>query len=142
MKLVVDTNILITFFWKKSTFSQIIENQTLELFSPEYALKEIKENKEEIKRKSKITEKEFNERREELSIKVNFISIEYYSDVFMEVIKTISQLKQHDMEELLKDIDFLALAIKLNCPLWSHDKLLAKQDSITIFSTGEIITIL
>ena len=41
MRIIVDTNILFSFFWKKSILKELLNNPSLELFSPEFALEEI-----------------------------------------------------------------------------------------------------
>ena len=38
-----------------------------------------------------------------------------------------------------KDADYFALAIKLNCPLWSNDKKLKEQNQVDIYSSEELI---
>ncbi|MCK4435272.1 hypothetical protein KAU87_00515, partial [Candidatus Bathyarchaeota archaeon] len=40
------------------------------------------------------------------------------------------------------DIDFPALALKLDCPLWSNDKELKQQTVVKVFSTSELISFL
>ncbi len=42
MRIVVDSNILFSFFCKDSTFSELCERKELQLISSEYALEEIK----------------------------------------------------------------------------------------------------
>jgi len=39
------------------------------------------------------------------------------------------------------DTVYFALALKLNCPIWSNDLQLKKQDSIKVYTTEEIIKI-
>ena len=51
MEFIVDTNVLLTFFWKNSTFKKISLMQELDLFSPEFALKEINKHSDEIIKK-------------------------------------------------------------------------------------------
>ena len=101
MKLVVDSNVLFTLFWKNSIFSKISLRQDLELFAPEFAIEEINKYKKEIMHKTKISEK-----------------------------------------ELLNDIDFIALALKLKVPLWTNDKLIKKVKDINILNTKELIEIM
>ncbi len=43
-----------------------------------------------------------------------------------------------EKQEFYEDIDFIALALKENCPLWSNDKLLKKQIRVKIINTNEI----
>lgn len=48
-------------------------------------------------------------------------------------------------EEISPDKDdtlYIALAMKLKCPIWSNDKDLKKQSEVKIYSTKDIIEIL
>ncbi len=38
-----------------------------------------------------------------------------------------------------KDADYIALALKLKCPLWSNDKKLKDQEEVRVYSTKELI---
>ena len=40
------------------------------------------------------------------------------------------------------DNDFLALAMKLKCPLWTRDQKLRKQHSVKITDTSDIIALI
>ncbi|RLG24822.1 hypothetical protein DRN85_07025 [Methanosarcinales archaeon] len=40
------------------------------------------------------------------------------------------------------DIDLLALALKLNCPIWSQEKTFKSQSRIKVFSTSDLLSIL
>ena len=40
------------------------------------------------------------------------------------------------------DIEYFALALKLNCPIWSEDKALKKQSIVKVYSTSELIKLL
>ena len=141
-QLVVDTNILITFFWENSTFSQILKENKFELFSPEYALTELKKHEEEIIKKANITKNLFDKKREEFLEYIEFISLEMYSGEFKIIQQILKDYRKNEEEQLIEDIDFLALALKLNCPLWSHDKLLKKQEKIIILTTKDIIELI
>jgi predicted nucleic acid-binding protein len=55
MKLVVDSNVLFTFFWKNSISREIFLNQNLKLYSPEYCLEEIEKYANVIRKKTKIS---------------------------------------------------------------------------------------
>lgn len=141
MRIVVDSNILFSFFWKDSTFSELCERKELQLISSEYALEEIKNYKEEIMKKAKISNEEFNKRRLELVGRIDFIPLGDYMSEFNNIKKLAEKFKdKHD--EILQDIDFLALALKLGLPLWTHDKLLKEQDKIKILTTKDIIDII
>src|SRR3989344_5571482 len=130
MKFVVDTNILYTFFWKTSLTNKVLLTQDLELFSPEFALEEINLHKQDILKKTKLSEKEFKELRTDLAIAVEFLPIEKYKD-FFEPAKKICPDSN--------DIDFFALALKLDLPIWSNDSLLKKQNAVNVFSTSDLL---
>ncbi len=130
MKFVVDTNILYTFFWKDSLTHKVLLRQDLELFAPEFALEEINLHKQDILKKTKISEEKFRELKTDLAIAVVFFSIEKYKDQFNSA-KTISPD--------LNDIDFFALALKLELPIWSNDSLLKKQNAVSVFSTLDLL---
>ena|SRR3989344_2715647 len=133
MKFVVDTNILFAHFWKISFTKKILLNEKIELFSPEYALEEIKFYMKEIMQKTSTSKAEFNELREELALIVKFISIEEYSEFLKEALKL-------SVDE--NDVDFLALALKLDCPIWGKDYHLKQQNKIKVLTTKELIMIL
>jgi len=134
LAMVADTNILFTFFWKDSFTKKLILNKSLVLISPELALEEINKYRDEIILKTKISENEFISFRRELALLIGFISIEKYSDLFPKVL----ELNPIDKN----DIDFIALSLKLNLPLWSNDKALKKLEFIKVYSTFELIALL
>ena len=79
-KLIVNKDILITFFWKDSFTKNLIKKIKLNLISPEYSLEEIRKNQEEILRKCKISKSEFDKLREELASYITFTPLETYKD--------------------------------------------------------------
>lgn len=142
MKIVVDTNVLFTFFWDKSVFKRLSVKQDLELFSPEYALEEINKYMEEILKKTKLSKDEFMRLRKELAIIVEFIPLEEYTQFLKQPENLSKDLSRNEKIEFLEDIDFIALALKMNCSIWSNDKLLKKQEKLNIFNTKEIINLI
>ena len=61
MRIVVDTNILFSFFWKDSHTRKLLINANSKLISSEFALEEIRKYSKEIIIKAKISEDFFNE---------------------------------------------------------------------------------
>lgn len=129
MRLVVDTNILFSFFWKDSFLAKIMVSQELELFSPEYALEEIKKYEKEIRIKTGLSQEGFNKKRGELPILITFIPLKEYR----ESLKKLKDIPDKN------DMDFLALALMLKCPLWSNDIALKKQSRIKTITTKELL---
>ena len=132
MDFVVDTNVLFTFFWERSFTRKLLIKQELDLVSPEFALEEINSHCDEILKKTDISLEEFKKLRKELAIFVEFIPLEEYSS-FMEKASAIPDTD---------DIDFAALSLKLDCPIWSNDKELKQQSVVKIFSTSDLISFL
>jgi len=126
---VVDTNVLLTFFWKKSVSRRILPKREFNFFSPQLALEEINSHKSEILKKIGISEEEFQKIREELAMFVEFIPLDEYSK-FLQKASCIPDKG---------DIDFIALALKLSAPIWSNDKELKKQSLVQVFNTQEFI---
>ncbi len=144
MKFVADTNILFTFFWRDSLLKKILEKKKVQLISPEYALNEIYKYKEEIRKKARLSEVEFNKIFAELQKSIIFIPVSEYKDKMKDLatlVKT-SALTEDEKEDILSDIDFLALSLKFNSILWSNDTLLKKQKRIPIVTTRDIIDLL
>lgn len=130
MELVIDTNILFTFFWEKSITRKFLMRMDLELFSPEFALEEINKYKSDILKKAKISKKEFEDLRKDLAIAIEFIPLKEYKD-FLKDAARISP----DPD----DSDFFALALKLKLAIWSNDSLLKKENKVKVVSTSDLL---
>lgn len=130
MKLVVDSNILFTFFWKNAAAADLFVFQNLELYSPEFALEEIEKYASEIIRKAKMTEREFLDIKKEIQMLITFVPLAPYKSFLQQSVK-ISPDKD--------DVDFFAVALLKDCPIWSNDKRLRQQTKVRIMTTKEVI---
>ena len=131
MKLVLDSNIIFSALIRKSTTRNIILSDVFELHAPEYIFAEITKHKELLLRKSKMTESDFNALLLLLQKHVHFVSKENYNE------------KMVMAEDILREIDitdspFLALAMALNCSIWSNDGHFKQQDKIGVYTTKEL----
>ncbi len=133
MKLVIDTNKLFSFFWRGSLIKKLLLTGH-DLYSPEFALEELEKHKKEILDKTKLSSREFIEFKEKLTKVLEFVSFSKYSDKIPEAFNLLS--------EHPKDMDFLALALKLNAGILSNDKELKKQSKIPIFNGSELSNLL
>ena len=79
MKLVVDTNILFSFFKKESFTRGLILTGSLELVSPETALNELQKYSDTIMDKSKINKDDFASLFSLLKENVEFVPLHKYS---------------------------------------------------------------
>ncbi|MBI2107958.1 hypothetical protein HYU10_01370 [Candidatus Woesearchaeota archaeon] len=131
MKLVADTNILFTFFWEGSFTKGLLADQDFDFFAPEYALEEINRHSSEIMEKTNISSEKFKEFRTDIAIFVEFIPVEEYRQLLPRALSL--------MPTNPNDIDFLALALKLNLPIWSNDPGLKKQSKVKVYTTPELL---
>ena len=141
VRLVLDTNILFTYFWKTAAIHHVFE-QPVTAFSPEYALEEIEKHRNEIFEKTGLTPSEFAGAKKMLLEKVTFVPKKEYAVQAQQIKDLLKGRPTSERQELKYDIDFLALALKLHCPLWSNDRLLKTQEAIRVYSTAEVIEIL
>ena len=130
MKLVINSNILFSFFWNDSFTKKIILMPSLELYAPFFFFKEMDKYIDGILSKTKLSSQQFEKFKEKLSEVVKFVSENEYGGYVNEGM-TISPD--------LKDADFFALALYLNCPIWSKDKVLKKQSKVKVYNTSELI---
>src|SRR3989344_6478887 len=131
MRLVVDTNILVSFF-RSNPVNDIISKSryiNLQLFSPEYAIEELKKNETDVLKYSSLNQKQFNEELVKLSTFIKIIP----NKSFKEFEEKTKQISPHD-----KDAPVFALALKLNCAIWSNELAFKKQSKIEVLSTMDI----
>ena len=134
MELIIDANILMSaLIATKGTTYDIIFNNRIKLFSVDKLLKELEKHKSEILDKSGLSEYDFD-------IFVSLISAEIEFIPYSEIYKFIPEAEKITPDP--NDTEYFALALKLNCSIWSNDKRLKKQDKVRVYSTKELVKIL
>lgn len=131
MDLVVDANILFASLIKESVNVELMLDENIHLFAPEYLLEEFYKNKTEIIEKTYRTDKEFNDIFEILKAIITIIPAEEFKE-FLKEAEII--LADHP-----KDVPYFALALKLKCPIWSNEKLLKTQKNVEVYSTYDVL---
>lgn len=131
MKLVLDSNIIFSALIKKSTTRNIILSDAFDLNAPEYIFSEITKHKELLLRKSKLDKRDFDALLLLLQKHIHLVSNEKYDE------------KTSIAEDILKDIDitdspFLALALALDCSIWSNDGHFKQQYKVRVYTTKEL----
>jgi len=131
MDLVIDANIIFAALIKESYSYHFLFEQQFQLFAPEYLLEEIETHSEELLQKTQRTPKEFFEVLEILKRMITFVPLE----------KLVPYLEQaEEISPDKYDLAYFALALKLNCAIWSNDKeMKEKQNKIKVYSTHELI---
>ena len=135
MKLVVDANILVSFF-RQNPVKDLFKNAkslNISLFVSEYTIKELKKNKSDILKYSGLNAVQFEKAISELVSLLKLLPDSSYEEFESEAKK----LSPHD-----KDIPVFALALKLNCGIWSNELAFKKQSQIKVFSTRDMIELI
>lgn len=132
MDLIIDANILFAALIKKDLTSDLIVYDFFRLYAPEYIFTEFEKYRGYIKRKTERSNEDFNEALNIFRRRIELIPYE-------EIKPFIN--KAREISPDIKDIPYIALALKLNIPIWSNDKTLKeKQNKIKIYSTHELIS--
>ncbi len=130
MRLVVDTPEIFSFFNERSKARELSLLPNMELNSPIFSLDEIKEHKLDIIERFSLSNTQFSLIEKLLKVVINFRKESEYS-------KFISEAKAISPDS--NDVDFFALALKLNCPIWTEDKELKQQSKVKVFTTSELL---
>jgi len=135
MFLVVDTNVLFSFFRKSTVFDTIrkLRDSGYTPIAPDFVYSELMNLKAQILKYSGISEDEFEFLLISLKYFVKSVPKPKYDNFFGEGEK-ISPDK--------KDAPLFALALAFRCPIWSREPKLKKQSAISVFSDEEILKFL
>ncbi len=133
--LIIDASILFSFFNKNSLRRKLIERLPYigsNLISPEFAFIELLKDKEKIMEFSKINENAFVFLFSLLEKKIETFPKEEYA-AFLDEANSISP---HGKDT--KDDPYFALALTLNCAIWSDEKAFKEQSAVKVLSTYEL----
>src|SRR3989338_7761880 len=135
MQLIVDANILIAAFLKSATTRELLFDEELELFAPEYFTMEISRTVKEDKSLEKY-------------IVLTKVEIEEFLTFLLDPIKIIPEeeyasfIEKATREVPSDDAPYLALALALNIPIWSNDSAFKKQSMAKVYTTSELVKLL
>ncbi len=129
MVLVIDANVLFSVLIKDSFAYNLLFSGSFHLFTPEYIFTELEKHKEELLEKTERTEEEFFRLLETLKRRIVIVPLE-------EIISYVGEAKKITPDPA--DMAYFALALKLNCAIWSNDKRLKEQDKIKVHNTHEL----
>ena len=137
MKLVVDANILFSFFRDNPVRFIIINSKllNLELFSPKYSLEELKRNTLDLVKYTESDKSQVESTFVELDKFIKTFSSEEYKEFKSEA----GKISPHKSD---KDTPYFALALKLRCPIWSNEPKFKDQSSVKVFNTRELSKLL
>ncbi len=131
MILVIDANSFIAGFLRDSMSRRIIVSDKVKLFSPDWLEQEFNRNEYELMGKFPDKSK-FSETR---SILLGFVNMVPYNE-YESNLNEASKLTKHE-----KDVPYFALALSLNCAIWSNEISFKSQSKIKVYSTSDLVQI-
>ncbi len=133
MRLVIDTNIIISSLISNSTRRYILMNSNIEFIAPEYTFTEIFKHIDIIKKKSKLATEDLQYVMDMLFSRITIYPKDEYADYYVQA-KDIMKYIDPD------DAPFLALAMKTKVDgIWSEDKGFQQQTHVKIYTTKELL---
>ncbi|MBI4439472.1 PIN domain-containing protein [Candidatus Woesearchaeota archaeon] len=131
MKVVIDTNILISALIKDSITRRLIVKSGFQFNYPEMSFHELRKHKSLVLDKSGMSEVEYMDVLNDLLSYVNVIPDEAVTQTLEEAAKLMGKIDPDD-------VVFLAAALTLDAAIWSDDAHFDRQKRIKIFKTKEM----
>lgn len=135
MRLVVDTNIVVAAIIRPGNTQKLLFSGFFDCHAPEHLMGEIENNRRDILRKSGFEEGFLDSVIRLVYGKITFVPLSEFVVFKLAALELCP--KGHE-----KDWPFFALALKLECGLWSQDAALKNQKTVEVFTTGDIIRVL
>ena len=133
MKVVVDTNILISALIKDSTTRKLIVESDWEFYYPETSFHEIRKHKSLILQKSGMNEEEYAKILNVLLSHIKIVPEKYINENLKEAAKLLAHIDPDD-------VVFLATALSLpDSVIWSDDRHFEKQDKVKVLKTEDLV---
>ena len=114
MDIVIDANILFSALIKSGKSEELLFESDLHLYAPEFIFDEFDKYKDDILKKTQRTSSDFVKLLTILKKRIKTIPNE-------EIEKYLSEATKASPDP--GDVDYIALALKLKCSLWSQDKI-------------------
>ncbi len=134
MELVVDANILLAGFIKAAVTRDLLLEGRLKLHAPEHLIYETRRHlldSSDLRRRIGLSPKQIE--------KIWFIltqHIESHAKTdYQKTYPTALKIAPHP-----EDAPYLALALRLEIPLWSNDKGMKTQTQVRVFATHEVLS--
>ena len=131
IRVVVDTNVLMSALLKNNSFTaKLLRSEFFDIYYPEDGLREIEYYKKYIisKRERALQKQSFEYVLKFILEPIHIIPSELYSQKIKDAYEEMKGIDE-------KDTPFLALALQLNCSIWSDDKHFKQQSIATVSYT-------
>src|SRR3989344_8827415 len=131
MKILIDTNRIIAALSKQGTTREILFDDFFEFVTPDHTISEIEKHKEEIKKKTKLTDEEFAVLLALFFDKISVIPESEFKQ-FIESFK--DDISDKD------DIPHLAACIATKAEgIWAHDSHFKEQTKVKVFTNIDML---
>ena len=135
MKVVIDSNVLISALIKESTTRKLIVESDLEFYYPEISLHEIRKHRNLVIEKSGIGEQEYAKMLNVLLSRITLVPEEHIQQKLEEAANILNKIDPDD-------VVFLATALSMpDSVIWSNDKDFERQDKVKGLKTKEMIKV-
>ena len=136
MRLVVDTNILVSATIKNSRARAVLLHPGFQFYAPEYALHEIEEHFLEIRNRAGLDDEDCRRIIDALISVVTVVPKSEFEDHLPKARLTMREIDEDDTS-------FIALALSFkNEGIWSDDKDFQKQHAVRIRRTKDLLALL
>jgi predicted nucleic acid-binding protein len=133
MKLVVDTNIIMSAMIRDSTTRRILLFPQLDLYAPEHIITELKRYGAVIISKGGYNEDALESILSMLISNIDIIPENIFHDHLFDAKELIGSID-------MNDIPFLALALHIDCDgIWTHDKHFIQQERVLVWTTKDLL---
>tara|TARA_Y100000310_G_C20285071_1_gene624464 strand:- start:17 stop:424 length:408 start_codon:yes stop_codon:yes gene_type:complete len=130
MQVITDANVIMAMLVSPGKPIDLFFDSRLSLFAPQLLFDELDNNKEEIKEKSRLNSEEFE---------WLYVILKHNVEIVPEEEFLRFREKANEICPDPKDIVYFALALYLNCSIWSNEKKLKEQSRVKIYATHELI---
>ena len=131
--IIVDANKVFAAFITKGIVHTLLFSGKFKPVGPEKLLKEIEKHKEDIAEKG-------NMKLEDIELAIKLLEPEF--KIFPRLEYSVKLSDGLKLAPHPKDVEYFALALRFDFPIWSNEKAFKKQSVVNIFSTSELISFL
>ena len=130
---IVDANKVFAAFIAEGIVHDLLFSGKFKPVGPEKLLEEVEKHKEEIAEKAE-------KKLEDIELAIKLLEPEF--EIFSRLEYTARLSEGLKLAPHPKDVEYFALALKLDFPIWSDEKAFKKQSKVKVFSTSDLISFL
>ena len=136
MELVLDANILVAGFLRAATTRELLVDDRLTLWAPEYSLTEAERVLSSPRLRRRLGDLPVTDVRAILATLTGRVQV-VSAATYRHHLPTARHLAPHE-----EDAPYLALALHQHLPLWSNDAELKAQAQVQVYTTQELLALL